>query len=375
MSRQERIEEALQKVAKSANVYANSWDTPYEAEAGRLADRAVKELEDARASSDYRSSSSSSSDGDSAGYAYLMIFLILTTIVIVTNWDIVNKWSRSVTVKNYDTINSVPTIVPPDNASVGSSWFQAKDGMTMVYVPAGEFEMGSRVATSLVECRKFRNDCDDVYRFPTDLAPIHTVYLDDYWIDQTEVTNAMYAKCVSATACDSLDNSWRGDNAPVSYVSWEDANKYCSWVGRRLPTEAEWEKAARGGLTGQTYPWGDIEPTREYGSQNGASFKSDRPKNVASYNPNGYGVYDMAGNVNEWVSDWYDEIYYENSPLSNPLGADAPLNPDKGDVRLTRGGSWRSSPYRLQVSLRFTYVMGVGFPLDDIGFRCVRSYP
>ena len=271
----------------------------------------------------------------------------------------------------------MPTVMSPGSPSIGSTWFQAIDGMTLVYVPEGEFQMGSE--NSFID---YNNE-----------KPVHAVFLDAYWIDQTEVTNLMYAKCVTDGACnppeifdalsihDGYYVSEEFDNYPVVKVSWHDSVSYCTWAGRRLPTEAEWEKAARGGLEGKRYPWGDTAPICEDGAENGARF-TDREGDagcdgeytikVASYSPNGYGLYDMAGNVSEWVADihskLYSDDYYANSPYSNPLGVDL------GDGRMQRGGGntvLQSDPDDLGVAYRYS-----GEPDDEstsVGFRCALS--
>jgi formylglycine-generating enzyme required for sulfatase activity len=255
------------------------------------------------------------------------------------------------------------------------------DGMTLVFVPAGEFTMGNE--------------------WPEDAQPIHQVYLDAFWIDQTEVTNAMYEKCVVSGGCkepyrssfttDMLFNYYgtpKYSNYPVLQVDWSKASAYCSWAGRRLPTEAEWEKAARG-TDGREYPWGNEEPNSSVMSFNNMmnfnhydSFKkwlygyNNFPTEVGRY-PDGaspYGAYDMAGNAPEWVNDWYSETYYQNSPLSNPLG------PDSGQTRVVRGGIWwdtsevRSSSRDASKEIDYdapNIVHQIGFD----GFRCAISNP
>ena len=227
-------------------------------------------------------------------------------------------------------ITSTPTL------RIGSSMISPKDGMKLLYVPAGNFTMGSIAAW----------DWDD---------PQHTLYLDTFWIDQTDITNKMYALCVSDGACNlpsstssSTRSSYYGnsefDNYPVIYVSWSDAAAYCTWAGRQLPTEAEWEKVARG-TDRRTYPWGNETPD---GSLLNYNTNVDDTTAVGSY-PKGaspYGALDMAGNVYQWVNDWYSNGYYQSSPSSNPLG------PDSGQFRVLRGGYWGSDYGNVQSSLR-----------------------
>ena len=189
-----------------------------------------------------------------------------------------------------------------------------KDGTPMVLIPAGEFQMGSNTGRE-------------------DEKRIHTVYVDAFFMDIYEVTNVQYQKFLEAAK--DWDHDWelsRYDkpyevfdkpeynqpNQPVVGLAWKSARDYCKWVGKRLPTEAEWEKAARGGLEGKRYPWGDsINPKRaNYGPHVG------KPTPVGSYPPeNSYGLYDMMGNVSEWCADWYSPDYYQNSPYHNPPGA------------------------------------------------------
>ena len=223
---------------------------------------------------------------------------------------------------------------------------QAADPHSMVFVPPGESILGST-----------------------------TVYLDSFWVDKTEVTNARYALCVQAGACSpprsssshTRENYYGNpefDDYPVIYVSWVDAEKYCAWEGGRLPTEAEWEKAARG-TDGRPFPWGDVDPSVVSGLVN---FHAQDTTEVGTY-PNGaspYGVLDMAGNVSEWVADWLSLDYYKAPPPSNPLG------PQSGEYRVWRGGSWATT----LTELVQTFSRTGNFPTDasgGIGFRCARD--
>jgi formylglycine-generating enzyme required for sulfatase activity len=229
------------------------------------------------------------------------------------------------------------------------------DGALLVFVPAGEFTMGSDDGGS-------------------DERPAHTVYLDAFAIDRTEVTNAQYARCVQAGACrppDPSRSSTRADyfadpryaDYPVIYVSWDDARAYCAWAGRRLPTEAEWEKAARG-TDGRTYPWGD-EWDASKANTDEAGPGDTTPVGAYPQGASPYGALDMAGNVWEWVADWYGANYYRESPGENPLG------PASGAYRVVRGGSWNNYQWLARAAIRGRNTPGNRD--DDVGFRCARS--
>jgi len=249
------------------------------------------------------------------------------------------------------TPTSIPTLVPGSRAGEE----RMIGGAPMMFVPAGDFTMGSNDGNS-------------------DEKPVHTVYLDTFWIDKLEVTNALYKKCVDVGKCSAPSNkssstrpSYYGnatfDSYPVLYVVWNAASAYCAWAGKRLPTEAEREKAARG-TDGRIYPWGNTFDKKLLNSSEGG--KGDTTA-VGSYpgDVSPYGALDMAGNVVELVSDWYDGSYYANSPLNNPKG------PSSGQYRAASGGGWYwdSSAAR-------TYHRGyVDFvtPMYVVGFRCARS--
>ena len=199
-------------------------------------------------------------------------------------------------------------------------------------------------------------------------TPKHTVYLDAFWIDRTEVTNAQYQKCTDADACQShgeYGSDFNDPTQPVVGVSWNDANDYCQWVERRLPTEAEWEKAARG-TDGRKYPWGNQSPNcnlLNYWGKEGGCMGRTSPVGGYPAGVSPYGALDMAGNVLEWVADWYDTNYYASSPDRNPTG------PDSGSVRVLRGSSWYGPGGDLvRAAIRNRDLPGDR--LVNLGFRC-----
>jgi eukaryotic-like serine/threonine-protein kinase len=184
-----------------------------------------------------------------------------------------------------ETKTSTITPTPIATLGIGSTWINDVDGAMMMYVPEGEFLMGSEEGDS-------------------DESPEHTVYLDAYWIYKNEVTNKQYRACIEAGECVGDINFYNENDHPVKFVDWYEADAYCTWAGGRLPTEAEWEKAARG-HDGRAYPWGEISPTCALAQFRACNYQT---KPVGSF-PEGaspYGALDMAGNVWEWVADWYD---------------------------------------------------------------------
>jgi formylglycine-generating enzyme len=255
----------------------------------------------------------------------------------------------------------------------------------MVQIAAGKFWMG-RAYTLYVD------SADLVPRDKMDDRPANNIYLDAFYIDKYEVTNEAYAKFVQATGARAPWHWPEGkvekgkEKLPAYNVNWNEASAFCKWAGKRLPTEAEWEKAARGGLDRNHYAWGDadidrsekyIQPPQAAGRINPdepvpANLEGTDALPVGSYKPNGYGLYDMIGNVREWTNDWYDASYYLFMPKTNPQG------PENGRYRSVRGSGWLDAPPNT-----------VGGPNDNntvdardfsdpdtrattIGFRCVK---
>ncbi len=221
-----------------------------------------------------------------------------------------------------------------------------KDGLKYVRIPPGTFMMGCSLG----------NDC------PSQEKPSHQVTISKgFWLGQTEVTVRAYKRFAGAAGrqmpeAPNFNTGWTNENMPVVNVSWDDAHDYCTWAGGRLPTEAEWEYAARGGSTEARY--GDIDAIAWYNGNSG-----NQTHEVAQKHANGFGLFNMLGNVWEWVIDWYDPNYYQNSPPQDPEG------PASGQERVLRGGSWDSVPGVVTVSYRFSYLPGAKSG-DIVGFRC-----
>jgi formylglycine-generating enzyme required for sulfatase activity len=227
------------------------------------------------------------------------------------------------------------------------------DGMTQLYVPAGEFTMGDNGDPNSRE------------------YPEHRVYLDAFWMDKVEVTNAMYEPCVKSGACfppvprlNPYYGKWAYRDLPVVYVNWYGAEKYCAWAGRRLPTEAEWEKAARG-TDLRHYTWGNEIPNPRLA--NFADSLIGQPLSAYRY-PLGaspYGALNMDGNVREWVADWFSSEYYLNSPYKNPKGAET------GTERSLRGGAYDANAIDITTFRRYKHEPdSAGL---SRGFRCAES--
>jgi formylglycine-generating enzyme required for sulfatase activity len=226
------------------------------------------------------------------------------------------------------------------------------DGMTQLFVPAGEFLMGNAGEI----------DVD---------SPQRKVFLDAFWIDKVEVTNSMYEKCIRAGVCslpivqgNPYYEKWIYRDYPVVYVNWFEAGKYCAWTGRRLPTEAEWEKAARG-TAGQDFPWGNERPNPRLANFNESLIGGPLPVYRYPLGASPFGALNMAGNVREWVADWFNTRYYVNSSPINPTG------PETGTER-----SMRSGAYDADANEIFTYSRYKHEPDSaglSRGFRCAES--
>ncbi|HCK11136.1 MAG: hypothetical protein CME21_05640 [Gemmatimonadetes bacterium] len=212
-----------------------------------------------------------------------------------------------------------------------------------VLIPGGEYRMGDSQGKD---------------------RPVHKVHVDSFYIDKYELTNAeyrVYLEQTSKPAPKYWENAkYNGSDQPVVGVTWEEAMNYCQWAGKRLPTEAEWELAARG-RDGTLYPWGDVQSLP---ATNTRESKEGRPQPVGSYAAgiSSTGLYDMSGNVWEWTYDWYDKDYYQDSPYSNPRG------PDSGKEKVIRGGGWNIS----MVDMAFRRPEKPSQRYSALGFRCAR---
>ncbi len=273
---------------------------------------------------------------------------------------------------------TVPAVTQPAVPQPPSVPQQPTPPAGMVLIPAGEFEMGSEDAEA-----------------GNDEQPVHTVHVDAFYMDAYEVTNLDYKKFVLANPQwqksripkafhdGSYLKHWTGNNYPtgkanhpVTYVSWYAAVAYSKWVGKRLPTEAEWEKAARGGKSGLKYPWGNMISSDRANYDNNVG----GTREVGSYSKNGYGLYDMSGNVSEWCLDAYDANFYFTSPGRNPL-SDVNTIANIGLIvndytnvkshRVWRGGSSISPAHRLRVAFRS--LNRPTFSHYSFGFRCTMS--
>ena len=281
--------------------------------------------------------------------------------------------------------NLIEVLVDEAEAQVGitrTKHIPVADIIDMVLIPEGEFEMGDHHGDGWEQ-----------------ELPVHTVYLDVFYIDKYEVTNAQYARFLNEYGRDTdaeehsflhIDDPWckienvggvykpeiGHENHPLAEVSWYGAAAYAQFYGKRLPTEAQWEKAARGGLVGKKYPWGnDIsqDEANYYGTDGNDVWENTAP--VGSFAPNGYELHDMAGNVWEWCADEYDDNYYNISPKNNPTGPGVAVTFKNDDFtkvnpeRVIHGGSWYGNWRSLRVSNRSYYAPTTTGRF--VGFRCV----
>jgi formylglycine-generating enzyme required for sulfatase activity len=287
----------------------------------------------------------------------LLVGIVIVSAVTISNLDIALRAWRAVQEGKFSSLllryelaafdigrpsSNIPVDVKRSNV----------DGMTQVYIPAGEFIMGD-------------NGDPDSREYPE-----HPVYLNAFWMDKTEVSNAMYEECVKSGNCytpvprlNPYYGKWAYRNLPVVYVNWYAAEMYCAWTGRRLPTEAEWEKAARG-IDANLYPWGDSRANPRLTNFSETLFLEALPVDRYPLGASPYGVLNMAGNVREWVADWFDEKYYFSSPYENPTGAET------GTERSLRGGAYDANKNDITTFRRYKHEPdSAGL---SRGFRCAE---
>jgi len=243
----------------------------------------------------------------------------------------------------------LPATAPGQGLAAGQVRVNSKDGLKYVWIQSGSFMMG---------CSRGDNECFD------DEKPAHRVTITKgFWMGQTEVTVGAYKRFAKATGrrmppAPSYNGAWANENMPVANVTWDEAQEYCAWAGGRLPAEAEWEYAARGGSTAPRY--GNIDEIAWYSANSGKQVHE-----VAQKHANGFGLFDVLGELWEWVNDWYDSTYYQSGLSQNPTG------PASGQYRVLRGASWVVGPRYVRVSNRFSDLP------DDwgnlYGLRCAQG--
>ena len=287
----------------------------------------------------------------------MLFFVILMAVALVVESrksQRIRKAAESAQISEEDFVD-VPTVDFSAYEIIAGG-----DGREMVLIPSGSFTMGGGKA----------GDFDE--------QPQRVIYLDAYYIDKYEVSNADYKRFSSMLkrplpkipVFEDDVNLLKGDTQPVVGVTWRDAVAYCQWAGNRLPTEAEWEKAARG-QDGDRWPWGDsFNALHANGRGEEDGYQYSAPIGSFERGRSPYGLYDMAGNVSEWVSDWYEQFYYKDSPFKNPTG---PEDPGITQVLSYRGGSYRNTKHDLRASKRF----GGAHPErgeSTVGIRCARDH-
>ena len=279
----------------------------------------------------------------------------------------------------------IPLTTAPTQVTLGDTWTRPADGMVMVYVPGGTFQMGSSqedIDAALEMCQRNSGSGKCLRVWFENESPQHPVTLDAFWIDRTELTKAQYHQCVESGHCDDVncgpELDPKRDNQPVACVDWSHAHEYCEWAGARLPTEAEWEYAARG-PDGSTFPWGDtFDPAHLNYCDANCTYRWRDPKHDDGYKmtaPVGSfeagaswcGALDMAGNAWEWVADWYDAGAYASSPAHNPQG------PDSGNAHVMRGGSCYYFASYVRSARRTLIPPSAGETNNSGGFRCATS--
>jgi formylglycine-generating enzyme required for sulfatase activity len=286
------------------------------------------------------------------GFPFILRLMVAFTALLLSNCNMPAQEAEPLTCDP----TSPPADLPQPVQGTTMNWF---DDNVLVYIEAGEFPMGVPP-----EPGNLSADNDN---------PLHTIYLDAYWIDRYPVTNSMYTLCVDAGVCEPphgevtpvtfADTSVQ--NHPVVGVDWQQAQTYCNWMDGRLPTEAEWERAARGN-EGNKYPWGTHDPECTLLNMEGCIGATSI---VTKYDlgVSAEGLFDMAGNSFNWVGDWYQSDYYLTSPPQNPQG------PDQGQVRAVRGSSYKVGANQVSPAKRFH--MEPESSRDDLGFRCVVAEP
>jgi formylglycine-generating enzyme required for sulfatase activity len=288
----------------------------------------------------------------------LLFILVIISAVSIPNIDIVLRIWRSALEGKFSTLLLRYELAafdigrPSPNLPVDTKT-SPNDGMMQVYIPAGEFIMGD-------------NGNPDLKEYPE-----HSVYLEAFWMDKFEVSNAMYETCVRSGECfepvprlNPYYGKWVYRNQPVVYVNWYAAEMYCKWTGRRLPTEAEWEKSARG-TDARYFTWGNSRAKPRLANFSETLILEPLPVSRYPLGASPYGVLNMAGNVREWVADWFDNKYYLSSPYENPTG------PETGTERSLRGGAYDANMDDITTFRRFKHEPdSAGL---SRGFRCAEN--